>query len=135
MKKEDREMIEKIMATEKVGYAYMYPMDGGARKEHYISMTPENIANYIGTYMVEAESMVFTDIADNLELNTFGCFINTCTSRKLCMELQELLFPILIYYVCGDIFSFASNIFYKKFPCKSKHIMHLHMQAAELLIR
>lgn len=94
MKKEDREMIEKIMATEKVGYAYVYPMDGGARKEHYISMTSENIANYIGTYMVEAESMVFTDIADNLELNTFGCFINTCTSRKLCMELQELLFPI-----------------------------------------
>ena len=36
MKKEDREMIEKIMATEKVGYAYVYPMDGGARKEHYI---------------------------------------------------------------------------------------------------
>ena len=32
MKKEDREMIEKIMATEKVGYAYVYPMDGGARK-------------------------------------------------------------------------------------------------------
>lgn len=61
-------------------------------------MTPENIANYIGTYMVEAESMVFTDIADNLELNTFGCFINTCTSRKLCMELQEFLFPIQ----CGD---------------------------------
>lgn len=28
MKKEDREMIEKIMATEKVGYAYVYPMDG-----------------------------------------------------------------------------------------------------------
>ena len=55
MKKEDREMIEKIMATEKVGYAYVYPMDGGARKEHYISMTSENIANYIGTYMVEAE--------------------------------------------------------------------------------
>ena len=98
MKKEDREMIEKIMATEKVGYAYVYPMDGGARKEHYISMTPENIANDIGTYMAEAESMVFTDIADNLELNTFGCFINTCTSRKLCMELQELLFPIQ----CGD---------------------------------
>lgn len=81
-----------------MGYVYVYPMDGGARKEHYVSMTPENIANYIGTYMFEAESMVFTDILDNLELNTFGCFINTCPSRRLCMELQELLFPIQ----CGD---------------------------------
>ncbi|MFR8122422.1 MAG: hypothetical protein ACLU77_11940 [Waltera sp.] len=98
MKKEDREMIEKIMATEKVGYAYVYPMDGGARKEHYISMTSENIEIISEHIWWRKAWSCRTDIADNLELNTFGCFINTCTSRKLCMELQELLFPIQ----CGD---------------------------------
>ena len=49
MKKEDTEMMLRIFETERAGYAYLYPSDGGERKEDYISTTAENIANYIGT--------------------------------------------------------------------------------------
>ena len=49
MKKEDTEMMLRIFETERAGYAYLYPSDGGERKEDYISTTAENIANYIGS--------------------------------------------------------------------------------------
>ena len=39
MKKEDTEMMLRIFETERAGYAYLYPSDGGERKEEYISTT------------------------------------------------------------------------------------------------
>ena len=36
MKKEDTEMMLRIFETERAGYAYLYPSDGGERKEDYI---------------------------------------------------------------------------------------------------
>ena len=48
MKKEDTEMMLRIFETERAGYAYLYPSDGGAEQD-YISTTAENIANYIVT--------------------------------------------------------------------------------------
>lgn len=38
------------MDTESMGYAYVYPLDGGARKEYMLSLSAENLANFIGTY-------------------------------------------------------------------------------------
>ena len=52
MKKEDTEMMLRIFETERAGYAYLYPSDGGERKEDYISTTAENIANYIGSHIL-----------------------------------------------------------------------------------
>ena len=68
MKKEDTEMMLRIFETERAGYAYLYPSDGGERKEDYISTTAENIANYIGSHMFEAEKIVITDMCDRLYL-------------------------------------------------------------------
>ena len=65
MKKEDTEMMLRIFETERAGYAYLYPSDGGERKEDYISTTAENIANYIGSHMFEAEKIVITDMCDS----------------------------------------------------------------------
>ena len=42
MKKEDTEMMLRIFETERAGYAYLYPSDGGERKEDYISTTAED---------------------------------------------------------------------------------------------
>lgn len=78
MKKEDTEMMLRIFETERAGYAYLYPSDGGERKEDYISTTAENIANYIGSHMFEAERIVITDMCDRLILDTCGYFINSC---------------------------------------------------------
>ena len=88
MKKEDTEMMLRIFETERAGYAYLYPSDGGERKEDYISTTAENIANYIGSHMFEAEKIVITDMCDRLILDTCGYFINSCPNQEFCKVLS-----------------------------------------------
>ena len=58
----EKSMVEKILDSERVGYAYFYPSDGGKRQEFYISTTPENLANFLGSHYLDAEKMVITDI-------------------------------------------------------------------------
>ena len=48
MTSDSRKMIQDIMDSESMGYAYVYPLDGDPRKEYLISLSPENIANFIG---------------------------------------------------------------------------------------
>ena len=93
MKKEDTEMMLRIFETERAGYAYLYPSDGGERKEDYISTTAENIANYIGSHMFEAEKIVITDMCDRLILDTCGYFINSCPNQEFCKEINPFLIP------------------------------------------
>ena len=88
------EMMGKIMDTERMGYAYVYPSDGKARKEYLIATTPENMANFVGSHFLDAQKMVITDIADRLILDTCGGFIDTCPDQKLCMEINSHLVPI-----------------------------------------
>lgn len=94
MRKEDSDMIAKIYDSERVGYGYLYPVDGGARQDSMISTTPENIANYIGSHMYDAQKIVITDMCDRLVLNTCGCFIDSCPDQKLCKDIIPFLAPI-----------------------------------------
>lgn len=88
--------MEKIMDTERIGYAYVYPSDGGAREEYLIATTPENMANFIGGRFPNVQRMVITDFLDRLVLDTCGGFIDTCPDQKLCMEINSHLVPIQI---------------------------------------
>lgn len=88
------DIMGKIMDTERMGYAYVYPSDGGAREEYLIATTPENMANFVGSRFLSAQKMVITDIADRLILDTCGGFIDTCPDQKLCMEINSHLVPI-----------------------------------------
>lgn len=94
MRKEDNDMIEKIFDSERVGCAYLYPRDGGARQDSMISTAPENIANYIGSHMYDAQKIVITDVCDRLVLNTCGCFIDRCPDQKFCRDIIPFLAPI-----------------------------------------
>lgn len=47
MNQKEKQMVERIMDTEAIGYAYLYPAAGGERKEYLISTTPENLANFV----------------------------------------------------------------------------------------
>lgn len=94
MKKEDIDMIQKILDSDNMGYAYHYPNDGGERQETMIALTPENIANYLGSHLYDAEKMVITDVADRLVLDTYGCFINQCPDQQLCRQIIPFLAPI-----------------------------------------
>lgn len=88
------DMMGKIMDTERMGYAYVYPSDGGEREEYLIATTPENMANFVGSRFLSAQKMVITDIVDRLILDTCGGFIDTCPDQKLCMEINSHLAPI-----------------------------------------
>lgn len=55
-----------------MGYAYLYPSDGGNRQEFVFDMTPENIANFIGGHLEDAEKIVLTDMLDRLILESKG---------------------------------------------------------------
>ena len=39
MRAEEKNMVERIMDTETMGYAYEYPYGGGARKEYMLALT------------------------------------------------------------------------------------------------
>ena len=58
------------------------------------STTAENIANYIGSHMFEAEKIVITDMCDRLILDTCGYFINSCPNQEFCKEIHPFLIPI-----------------------------------------
>lgn len=75
------EMMEKIMDTERMGYAYVYPSDGRAigegtpTGEYLIATTPENLADFISGHR-DAHRITVTDIADRPILDISGGFIN-----------------------------------------------------------
>lgn len=94
MKKEDREMMEKIVATEKVGYAYLYLQEGEGGEEFYLSTTAENMANFVGSHIYDAEKIIITDVCDLLILDTIGGYLNNCPDQKLCGEVIAFLTPI-----------------------------------------
>lgn len=78
MNQDTIDMVEKIMDTETMGYAYLYLRDGGARKEYLIATTPENMANFIGSHFYDAQKMVVTDMSDRLIVETCGGFLDRC---------------------------------------------------------
>ena len=94
MAEKEKSMVEKILDTERAGYAYFYPSDGGNRQEFFISTTPENMANFLGSHLYDADKMIITDMVDRLILDTYGGFINTCPDQKLCAEIIPYLAPI-----------------------------------------
>lgn len=94
MAEKEKSMVEKILDTERAGYAYFYPSDGGNRQEFFISTTPENMANFLGSHLYDAEKMIITDMVDRLILDICGGFINTCPDQKLCAEIIPYLAPI-----------------------------------------
>lgn len=87
-------MVRDILDTESMGYACVYPLDNGGRKEYMISLSPENLANFIGTYGLEAEKIVVIDPFDRLIVNTQMWFLDSCPDRQLCRELIASLAPI-----------------------------------------
>ena len=96
MTEQEKQIIDSIYDSTQgnIGYAYLYPNNGGERKEFFFDMTPGNIANFIGQHQYDAEKIILTDVADRLILNTFGGFINTCPDQELCRQIIPILAPI-----------------------------------------
>lgn len=92
--KEEVDAVEQVMDGYRVGYAYLYPVEGIDRQEYVFDMTPENIASFIGSHPHDAQKMVLTDMLDRLILDTAGGFINTCPNQELCKQILPILAPI-----------------------------------------
>lgn len=84
MRAEEKNMVERIMDTETMGYAYEYPYGGGARKEYMLALTPENLANFIGARGYDAKKIVITDVLDRL-------IVNTCMGMLGCLSGPEIM--------------------------------------------
>ena len=80
----------------RLGYAYLYPLDGGERKEFLFEMTPENIANFIGSHQWDTKKIILTDMLDRLILKTMREFILDCPDQNLCQAIIPFLAPIQI---------------------------------------
>lgn len=96
MKQEDIDKVGKMLYESEgfMGYAYLYLVDGGERKEFVFEMRPDNIANFLGTHQMDAEKIILTDLADRLILDTIGGFIDRCPNQKLCRQIIPILAPI-----------------------------------------
>ena len=94
MKQEDIDAVEKILETEYVGYAYVYPEPDQPRKEYMLAVTPENLANFIGSQGAAAKQIMVTDMLDRPIADTRMGIVNDCPDQKLCRELVGHLVPI-----------------------------------------
>lgn len=96
MNEKDRKAVETMLENSegRIGYAYLYPNDGGERKEIVFEMTAENMAQFIGAHFYDAEKIILTDMCDRLILETFGGFIDRCPNPELCRQILPLLVPI-----------------------------------------
>lgn len=94
MTREEIESVEKVMDGFRNGYAYLYPADGGNRQEYVFDMTPENIANFLGSHQFDAKKIILTDMLDRLVLDTAGGFIDNCPNQELCKQIIPVLAPI-----------------------------------------
>lgn len=130
MNQEKINAVKKMMMDSdgRLGYAYLYPLDGGERKEFLFEMTPENIANFIGFHQWDTEKMILTDMLDRLLLETTGGFIFDCPDQNLCREIISFLAPIQMGEREAKPFPIISNDDYEEY-CRLEDV---EVTAAEL---
>ena len=123
MKPEDKKMVERIMGTGTMGYAYEYPYGGGARKEYMLALTPENLANFIGARGYDAKKIVITDVLDRLIVNTCMGMLDVCPDQKLCGRIIEYLAPIQLgEKEAGEILAVERNVADEYFAMEDEEV-------------
>lgn len=77
------------MMDEKLGYTYVYERGNNGKYTDYLfSMTPENIANFIGKHAYTADKVILTDMCDRLIVESiYGGFIMNCPNQELCKKI------------------------------------------------
>ena len=86
--------VESILQSGNVGYAYLYPQGREIPEVFVFSLTPENIANFIGQQTGRNVEITMTDQLDLTVLTTFGGFIDKCPDRNLLQDVLQHLVPL-----------------------------------------
>mgnify|MGYP005757512293 FL=1 len=91
MTQDDMEMIEKIMDSENMGYAYLYPAGGGETKSYLVSIRPRSIAAFVNCYKQADMRIVITDMAERPMIEVHGAKIVKCADSKLESAIADSL--------------------------------------------
>lgn len=91
MTQDDMEMIEKIMDSENMGYAYLYPADGSETKSYLVSTQPRSIAAFVNCYKQADMRIVITDMAERSIIEVYGAKIEKCADSKLESAIADSL--------------------------------------------
>lgn len=83
MTQDDIEMIEKIMDSGRMGYAYLYPEDGRETKGYMVSTQPKRLADFVNCYSQKGMRIIITDMAERPVMEVHGTKIEVCTNLKL----------------------------------------------------
>mgnify|MGYP007105532959 CR=1 FL=1 len=94
MRTEDIQMMEQVMDTETVGYAYVYPGSGEAREEYLVALTAENLANLVGSRGAASKEIIVTDVLDRLIVNVKHGILDACPNQELCSDMIGFLAPL-----------------------------------------
>ena len=114
--------VESILRGGNVGYAYLYPQGREIPEVFVFSLTPENIANFIGQRMGQNVEITMTDQLDLTVLTTFGGFIDKCPDRNLLQDVLQHLVPLQM----GEATS-------KDVPTVSMDTMELYSEMLEMV--
>ena len=91
----ERRMVENVMEGWHVGYAFLYPVDKGKRREYIFDMTPENIASFIFDHRYDAEKIELTDMLDrklmNIDLKGGTDNYNKDLCQRVARSLQAIM--------------------------------------------
>lgn len=90
----DIRTVESILKAGNLGYARLYPESKSAPEIYIFSMSPENIANFLGSHQFGCLKMVLTDLFDRLILDTIYGYIDHCPDRNLLQQILPHLIPI-----------------------------------------
>lgn len=90
----DIRTVESILKAGNLGYARLYPNNDCASEVCIFSMSPENIASFLGSHQFDCFKMILTDLFDRLILDTIYGFIDHCPDRNLLQQILPHLIPI-----------------------------------------
>lgn len=90
----DIRTVESIPKAGNLGYARLYPNNDCAPEVYIFSMSPENIASFLGSHQFGCLKMVLTDLFDRLILDTIYGYIDHCPDRNLLQQILPHLIPI-----------------------------------------
>lgn len=90
----DIRIVESILQAGNLGYARLYPNNDCAPEVYIFSMSPENIASFLGGHQFGCLKMVLTDLFDRLILDTIYGYIDHCPDRNLLQQILPHLIPI-----------------------------------------
>lgn len=90
----DIRTVESILKAGNLGYARLYRSSDCSPEVYIFSMSPENVASFLGSHQFDCFKMILTDLFDRLILDTIYGFIDHCPDRNHLQQILPHLIPI-----------------------------------------